>query len=249
MQGMTILHYIVWSSKSDVQMVRKYVENIGGMASVMVKDNKGRRPLHLAAQRGNAAIVVYILSLEGVGEADVNHKDILGLTPMHYAAESKRTEVLDLLKSKGGWARARDSTGRTVLHHAVLRGHLSTVKKLVDLGCAVDMCTVDDNGLNPLDLARRKEMVKVVEFLEEQEKILRINIDSTYVAGSGGAEIACERSMGASPQMQGPSVLRYQTTQVKLREWNFAKTVGKILFVLFVARLCWLLEAFIRFRS
>jgi ankyrin repeat protein len=249
-QGMTILHYIVWSSKSDVQVAKKYIESSGGAASLLVKDNKGRRPLHLAAQRGNVAMVAYILGLEGVGNVDVGDKDVLGLTPIHYAAASKRVQIFDLLKAKGGCVRSKDFRGRAVLHHAISRGYLSTVEKVMALGGAADICAVDENGLSPLDLARSKGVTEIVEFLEREETSLRAR-HGTCVARSRCESTTSERigSLGGQPRMQRPSLSRYKAMRVKLPEWDFLKVAVNILFVLFAAHLYQSLEASIRFRS
>lgn len=249
-QGMTILHYIVWSSKSDVQVAKKYVETSGGAASLLMKDNKGRRPLHLAAQRGNVALVAYILGLEGVANVDVCDKDDLGLTPIHYAAASKRVQIFDLLKAKGGCVRSKDFRGRAVLHHAISRGHLSTVEKVMELGGDADICAVDENGLSPLDLARSKGVTEIVKFLEREETSLR-DRHVTCVAGSRCESTTSERrgSLGGQPRRQRPSLSRYKAMRVKLLEWDFLKVTVSILFVLFAAHLYQFLEASTRFRS
>jgi len=249
-QGMTILHYIVWSSKSDVQVAKKYIGSSGDAASLLVKDNKGRRPLHLAAQRGNVAMVAYILGLEGAGNVDVCDQDVLGLTPIHYAAASKRVQIFDLLKAKGGCVRSKDLRGRTVLHHAVSRGYLSTVEKVMELGGAADICAVDENGLSPLDLARSKGVTEIVQFLEGEETSLRAR-HGTCVARSRCESTPSEKtpSLRGQPRRQRPSLSRYQAMRVKLSEWEFLEVAVNILFVLFVAHLCQFLEVSIRFRS
>jgi len=247
-QGMTILHYIVWSSKSDVQVARRYIENSGGMTSLSVKDNKGRRPLHLAAQRGNVAMVAYILGLEGVGSVDVCDKDVSGQTPIHYAAASKRVQVFDLLNAKGGSVRSKDFKGRTVLHHAISTGRLSTVKKVMELGGAADICTVDENGLSPLDLARSKGLTEILEFLEWEETSLRAR-HGTCIPGTGFESTASERigCLGGQSRRQTPSSSRHKARRVKLACWDLSKVAVYILPVLFAAYLYKFLQECIQF--
>jgi ankyrin repeat protein len=249
-QGMTVLHYIVWSSKSDVQVAEKYIETSGGAASLLVKDNKGRRPLHLAAQRGNVAMVAYILGLEGITNVDVCDKDLLGLTPIHYAVASKRVQIIDLLKAKGGCVRSKDFSGRSALHHAISRGHLSTVERVMELGGDGDIYAADKNGSSPLDFARSKGVTEIVNFLEREETRLRAQ-HGTYIAGSRCESTTSERSgsLGGLPRWQRPSPSRYKAMRVKLLEWDLLKVTVNILFVLLVAHLYQFLEAYIRFRS
>jgi ankyrin repeat protein len=173
-QGMTLLHFVAWSSKSDSEIFKRCMERTGGATSIWLNDNERRSILHFAAQRGNAAILQCVLSL--CQQLDVTHKDQSGRTTLHYAVESKRSAVIDIICAHGGAIRGTDDRGRTVLHHAALRGNLVAVEKLIELGAANDMYSEDKDGKTPTQLASQRGATTVVEYLTElQSRIVRKN--------------------------------------------------------------------------
>lgn len=58
--GMSVLHYMAWSSKTPAELFESYYDE--KQANMIGVDSKGRSLLHLAAQRGNRAIVGFLLS-------------------------------------------------------------------------------------------------------------------------------------------------------------------------------------------
>lgn len=166
-QGMTLLHFAAWSSQSSHHIFRRHAErrSDGFTSGIWSKDHSGRTVLHYAAQRGNVAVVEYVL---GLGDnVDVNERDCDGRTALSYAAETKRCEVIDLLHRRGSRLRDSDSRGRTPLHHAARRGNLAGVDKLISLGSSGDVWLEDDNGATALRLASNLGVASVVSRLEE----------------------------------------------------------------------------------
>ena len=72
-----------------------------------------------AAKSGNIEVVKQHLTV-GV---DVNVKDKLGWTPLHYAARYGRKEVAELLIAKGGHVNAKNIDSETPLDWAIRRKH------------------------------------------------------------------------------------------------------------------------------
>ena len=73
------------------------------------------------------AAVSWLLSggggiISGGAIVDVNVKDELEKTPLHYAADEGRTAVLEVLLAAGADKGICDGTGRTALDWAILRG-------------------------------------------------------------------------------------------------------------------------------
>jgi len=66
----------------------------------------------------------------------VTLKDKRGRSIFHYAADSKRTSVIDIVHFHGGSIHALDENGHSALHYAVLRGNLAAAEKLTELGAA-----------------------------------------------------------------------------------------------------------------
>ncbi|CAM9842611.1 unnamed protein product, partial [Discosporangium mesarthrocarpum] len=82
--------------------------------------------LHLAAQRGDENMVVYLLS----GETDVHARDENFATPLHLAAASGHTKTVRLLVSAGSDLHSRNISNFTPLHEAAWNGHAKTVRAL-----------------------------------------------------------------------------------------------------------------------
>ncbi|WGJ62055.1 ankyrin repeat domain-containing protein [Wolbachia endosymbiont of Frankliniella intonsa] len=87
--------------------------------------------LMIAPQNGYKKTVGVLL---GAG-ADVNAKDGLNRTALHYAALCGRKEIVEFLISKEADVNAKDSFGSTALHHAALYGRKEIVEFLTTLDC------------------------------------------------------------------------------------------------------------------
>jgi ankyrin repeat protein len=128
-------------------------------AKIDSRDNTGRTPL-LSFMSGNVADVSTLIALLE-GGADPNLLD--GPVPYHpldYAALHGRADMADLLIAFGANMNAKDNLrGETPLHYAIAacqfapHGHLEVAQLLIERGADVNV--KDDNGLTPLDYAKR----------------------------------------------------------------------------------------------
>ena len=87
--------------------------------------------------------------------ADVNAKDLGGLTDLHYAASGGQKEITELLIAEGADVNAKDESGKTPLHWAAWRGHKEVAELLI--ANDADVNARKNNGITPLDLAVDKE--------------------------------------------------------------------------------------------
>ncbi|KAL8752827.1 MAG: hypothetical protein Q9184_005616 [Pyrenodesmia sp. 2 TL-2023] len=128
--GMTLIHYLAWSSKTSSDDFRRYHRQ--SHLSLLNVNAEGQSVLHFAAQRGNLAIMRYITEADGVCKTLIDLKDARGRTALHSAVENKRgAEAVAVLLSHGADIRARDHNGRSVLHQAARLGRLTVVESLV----------------------------------------------------------------------------------------------------------------------
>jgi hypothetical protein len=244
-QGMTLLHFVAWSSKSEPRICRQYVERCSDPTGVWSKDNEGRSILHLAAQRGNAAMVKYILGL--VGEPNINCRDQHGRTALSYAAETKRTEVIEMLRACGGNIRDTDCRGRTILHHAARRGNLAAVKKLIALGAADDVWSTDKNGATPIQLAYHQPgATPVIECLQELQSTMLENDVCKSQSRNVLPKFGMERD--TQPQLQRPctsedqdqgtgGTLRYNLVNLRFPKWDRSRLAKNFILMVFAALL------------
>ena len=148
-QGMHLLHYLAWSSKSQVSDLQPFLTE---GSDVFTRDHRGRSMLFFAAERGNTAILEHFL---GSGEqpnwADA---DCDGLSLMHYAVRSARIQTIDVLHNHGYCALTSDKNMQNALHHAVRRSNLEATKRLLFLYGRTLLDAVDSNGRTPLNLAQ-----------------------------------------------------------------------------------------------
>ena len=86
-------------------------------------------PVHEAAKEGDLAKVKSLIT-EG---SDVNVRDEIGFTPLHFAAYWGYKDVAGLLILKGANVNAADNKDTTPLHLAAVRGHKEIVEQLIVL--------------------------------------------------------------------------------------------------------------------
>lgn len=113
-QGMSIFHYVAWSSKSSSELLKRSVAYAS--TGLWAIDDSGRTCLHLAAERGNVDILGYLLERSNLTE--IRRTDNEGRTTLHYAMQNKRLKTIDLLLANDGDLYAKDNSSRNVLHHA-----------------------------------------------------------------------------------------------------------------------------------
>ncbi|KIW27808.1 uncharacterized protein PV07_07513 [Cladophialophora immunda] len=127
-----------------------------------MEDAKGRTPLSVAAEYGNAHVVNMLLAVDGV-RADT--KDATGRRPLSWAIASKvggsdiinmrLDAVRHLLSRKEVYPNARDADGMTPLMHAVLRhGCSGSMVQLLIARDDLDVHQTDRNGCMAMTVAK-----------------------------------------------------------------------------------------------
>ncbi|KAJ5729092.1 uncharacterized protein N7483_003600 [Penicillium malachiteum] len=141
----------IWAG--DYQAFLNYLEE----DILEVPDKLGRRPLHLAAERGHRKIVHNLLycGIDHSGQCDQ------GQTALHYAAWGGSVLVIQMLKDRIGQT-TKNKEGNTALHMAAQIGFALIVEALRNQ-YLVDM--KGNNGLAPLHFAAINGHFTVVEML------------------------------------------------------------------------------------
>ncbi|TVY20585.1 Ankyrin-2 [Lachnellula arida] len=107
-------------------------------------------PLHQAAEHESTNAILLLLTL-GV---EVDARDVLGLTPLHYAAAKKTSDehTMSLLLSNGASTAIRDRIGRTVWHIAAENDNAVGLKTLIRMDDSKQESRFlpDENGVIPL---------------------------------------------------------------------------------------------------
>jgi ankyrin repeat protein len=114
----------------------------------------GDNALMIAAYKGNVAAVKALLGKE----VEVNKQ---GWTALHYAATIGNDEIVKLLLDGSAYIDAESPNSTTPLMMAAGKGHVSTVKLLVDEGA--DVSLKNNVGMTALDFAREADMRSVFD--------------------------------------------------------------------------------------
>ncbi|KAK0618010.1 ankyrin repeat-containing domain protein [Bombardia bombarda] len=105
----------------------------------------------------NEAILQHKITMETIkmlltGGADIHRRGVAGKLPVHAAAISDRSDVMEILCSAQADARAKDDNGLSPLMHAVLNNSVSVFKFLLSQH-AYDLDEADSKGQTPLIVA------------------------------------------------------------------------------------------------
>ncbi len=100
--------------------------------------------------------------------ADVNAKDNLGKTPLHYSVEERDLDCLNFLIENGADVNAKDHLGKTPLHYSVEERDLVCLDVLIENRADVN---AKDNDYNtPLDYITSEG--------EDEERMAKALIDA-----------------------------------------------------------------------
>ena len=133
---------LAWASaRGDHESVGLLLEH---GALLGIANNVDAEPIHLAAQTGNINTVELLIKAGANVNSMVRHTK---MTPIHYAAEYKdNSEHISALARLGALIDGEDYMGWTPLHWASWRGHLASLKALLDCGASVNARTHDGNA-------------------------------------------------------------------------------------------------------
>lgn len=196
-QGMSITHFLSWSSKTTPELFRRGVTH--DSTSLWAYDSFGRTCLHFAASRGNIGLLKHLL--EQADMTDLQSTDHRGRTPLHYAVQSKRSETIISLLASNGNLYHKDNSFQNTLHHAVWWKNLEAAKKLVSLDNGGVLLSPDKHGNMPSHLAQNPATMPLREFLEDLEleaKNTNLNKKSARQASSR-ANLGSQTKLQASP--------------------------------------------------
>lgn len=114
--------------------------------------------LHEASENGHKDC------FNAIFHPDINSKDGLGYTPLHYACWFDQAGIIDTLIKNGANVNATNGAGLTPLHTAAVFGHNRCVARLLIYDA--DPSIADEDGHTPLDLAKLRVHQECIDILE-----------------------------------------------------------------------------------
>ncbi|XP_013420922.1 uncharacterized protein LOC106181164 isoform X2 [Lingula anatina] len=108
-------------------------------ATTALPNRHGQNAFHLAAKRPPNDCLKILLRQSDI-QSEINARDYEGHTPVHVAVTHNNFEAVELLLAHGADVDAMDGkSGKTALFHAAENNQYQMVKKLLDLGCSVNL--------------------------------------------------------------------------------------------------------------
>ncbi|KAM7321605.1 hypothetical protein ACRRTK_019697 [Alexandromys fortis] len=141
-------------------------------------DRRGRSSLHYASAHNHPNVVTLLSSNDCT---DINMKDDEGCTPLIKATQRDNLECVSILLRLGADPHIVDANGDAALHHAICRGNIRVVSKLLEYN--VDIKAKTEYGLTPYKLALFENQLKMAQFLIENGA----DAPSELTPNSGGA--------------------------------------------------------------
>ncbi|RUS81073.1 hypothetical protein EGW08_011159 [Elysia chlorotica] len=167
----------------DLERVKDLLHHFPEMRDF--RDESSWTPLHLAASRGDVAILRWLIT----SDADTQAETSTGYTSMQVAAMNGHVNAMILLQAMGASIHGQTAEGHSALHLAAKNGHLECVKWLV--ANRASLVQEDKFGRSPLKLAQEFSRDACADFLRVCIKELS-NPRSTFaqmhgirMAGSG----------------------------------------------------------------
>jgi ankyrin repeat protein len=124
-EGINFAHI---AARHDGQLIMRTLLEQKDPPGVNEKDMRGRTPLCYAAEAGYDVLVKGLLDTKTV---DVNARDIVKATPLHWAALNGHAMTISLLLENGADIEAKDATGCTPLAWAIEGLHISSITTLL----------------------------------------------------------------------------------------------------------------------
>ncbi len=211
--GDTALHLATEHGHFDVAAIilRAAAQSDADHMIVNLTNEEKKAPLHIAAARGDTALIELLLE----HGASVETKDDLDQTAIHVCAGAGHRDCLGVLLDQGGdhLLEVPDLGGNTALHHAAQGGHWHCTKVLLEN--AADVMVRNTRGQTAYKLSveyGHQQIAKLLlEYTKDHKEMSSRSLSSSSTYGSASARSPLRHSIDNSALptgMRTPNALR-----------------------------------------
>ena len=125
-------------------------------------NNRDNRKLLLSAKKGDKEKVIELLHIENI---DINYKDEIGWSALHYACDEGNLKIVDILIKANADINAKSNDKRTPLHLAAKHGYFDISKLLYENGAC--LTSVDNEKNLPVHLCAMGNHTELLSYLLE----------------------------------------------------------------------------------
>lgn len=137
-----------------------------GTYGIHCSDHNGATPISLAASKGHAEVVAFLLDVAPLKGNNVNEAESKRRNALHLAAQQGCSDIVyDILVSRRLHPSSKDIDGWTSLHHAAFRGHIKVIEQLLKFTAPIDVddpTTEGDTALHKAALGGHLEVVRAL---------------------------------------------------------------------------------------
>ncbi len=198
--------------KGDLEKIRELDKK--GVSFDLVYDDYENSLMHLAAENGHVDVIIFLKESK---KFDVNARDKLERTPLHFAVIKGRIEVIKTLARLEADVNAKDKYLHTPLHLAV-RGisQIEAVRALVAAGA--DPNVQEKYGSTPLHYAVGIIQIEPTRIVLGPKVEVNAKDEATKILLLAGADINAKSKYGQTPLSLSLTVLEerhYKNVYIK----------------------------------
>ena len=201
-KGRTITHLAV--ETGNYVLLEALIETINEFTPNAGEGSKSGTPLHIAVRKPGlrlsweqvyGAILLRLFEFDGI---NLESKDIIGRTPLSYAAGQGHDYVVPLFLERSDVTNpdSADLTGRTPLPYAASQGHHNVVQLFFRRSDVINPDLADLTGRTPLSYVADQGLDELVKLFLERSDVINPDLADltgrtplSYAAGQGQSKV------------------------------------------------------------
>lgn len=160
------------TSKGDLNEII-HVINTG--AQINYRNDSKRSPIIIASRTPSNfnEIIKFLLTVPNI---DINLKDIMGRSALHYSSRNGNYDIVKLLLNNGADVNSKDCFEKTPMHYTAAMGFVNLTLLLIDH--KANLFLYDNKQKLPIDYAIQYNNMDIINIIETESKNINLNQDN-----------------------------------------------------------------------